>query len=100
MNPYPSRFGATLTINMKILYACALGWASWLMWPDAPEWRGLGLLSILIALASVFLLLDAVKLMVQLYWREKAVGEYLAQGRAPKSSKMASDAQLEQGGMR
>lgn len=100
MSPYPSRFGATLAINVKCLCAFGLGWISWRIWPDTAEGWGLGVLSIMIAAAAVFSAADAVKLMARVYQRDKAVHDYLAQGRAPKSSKIASDDQLANAGMR
>lgn len=100
MNPYPSRFGPALAINMNSLLAFGFGWSSWFLWPDTPEWWGLGLLCILNGMAAVSLAGTAVKIMARVYRSDKAIQLYMAQGRAPKSSEMASAGQLERAGMR
>lgn len=100
MNPYPSRFGAVVAININSLLAFAFGWSSWFMWPDRPEWWGLGLLCIINGIVAVSLAGTAVKVMARLYRRDKTIQLYMAQGRAPKSSEMVSVDQLERAGMR
>jgi hypothetical protein len=52
------------------------------------------------AIAAVSLAGTAVKIMARIYWRDKAIQHYMAQGRAPKSSEIASVDQLERAGMR
>lgn len=96
----PSTLGATITINVKLLCAFGLGWVSWAIWPTAPEWWGLGLLSILAGLAALQAAIDAIRTMLQVQKREKTLLEYLAQGSVPKSSEMASGRRLDDAGMR
>lgn len=100
MTPYTSTLGATVAINARLFSATALGWLAFVIWPDAVEWWGMGLASIACGYASLVAVIGAVRLMVQVYQREKAVREFLAQGPAPKSSEMASNADLERAGMR
>lgn len=99
-SPIPSTLGATISINLKLLCAFGFGWLSWAVWPTAPEWWGLGLLSILAGLAALQSAIDATRTMFQVQKREKAIIEYLAQGSAPKSSEMASGNRLDDAGMR
>lgn len=100
MNQVPSRLGATAAINMKCLAAFGMGWAGWSLWPVTPQWWGLGFLSVIMALASALLAVDALKLMARVRQREQAINDYLALGGAPKSSEIASNDQLEKAGMR
>lgn len=100
MTQLPSTLGATIAINVKCLAACGFGWAAWAIWPETPQWWGLGFTSILLSLGAATLVLDAIKLMVRVYTREKALRAYLALGHAPKSAEMASPDQLDKAGMR
>lgn len=100
MNPYPSRFGASVAINVKSLFAFGFGWMSWFMWPDKAEWWGLGALCIMSGIGAASLAVSAIKIMARVYSRDKAIQLYMAQGRAPKSSEMASSDALSKAGMR
>jgi hypothetical protein len=100
MNQIPSRLGATVAINLKCLAAFGCGWASWSLWPTVPQWWGLGFLSVMMGLASALTIVDAIRLMARVRQREQAIREYLALGTAPKSSEIASDAELQRAGMR
>lgn len=100
MNPYPSRFGASVAINVKSLFAFGFGCTSWFMWPNTADWWGLGALSIMSGIGAASLTVSAAKIMVRVYSRDKAIQLYMAQGRAPKSSEMASYDALKKAGMR
>jgi hypothetical protein len=96
----PSTFGASVAINIKLLGSSLFAMSAWHFWPQTPEWWGFGLLSICLALGSIVALIGAVKLMLQVQKREKAIREYLSQGAAPKSSELASAQTLRDKGMR
>lgn len=100
MSPYPSTFGTTVAINAKLAMASLFGWAAFAMWPGSFDWWGFWLLAGFCAVAALGLAIEAVRLMAQVYQRERMIEAYLALGVSPKSSKMASDARLRDAGMR
>lgn len=100
MTPTQSSLGTIFKINAKLLYAVFLAAACYLIWPTNPKWWGFGLVSITAGLASIGLVIEAVRAMGQLFTRDKVVGEYMAQGNKPKSSDLASDDALKEAGMR
>ncbi|ABS65500.1 hypothetical protein Xaut_0242 [Xanthobacter versatilis] len=100
ISPFPSTFGTTVAINAKLTMASLFGWAAFAMWPGSFDWWGFWLLAGFCAVAAVGLAIEAVRLMVQVYQRERIIEAYLALGGAAKSSEMASDARLRDAGMR
>ncbi len=97
--PYSSS-GVILKINTRLLGAAGFGFIAYVIWPSSSEGWGLGLISVLLWVAVGTLLVEALIAMIKLYTRDKAVADYLAQGKKPKSSKMASDDVLKEMGMR
>lgn len=100
MNPYPSRLGASLAINLKSLLSFAFGWSGWALWPHTAEWWGLGVLCVLNGVSAAWLAGSAFKIMARVHGRDKAIRLYMMQGRAPKTTEIASADQLERAGMR
>ncbi len=100
MSPYQATLGTTIQINAKLLYAVILGVAAYFIWPTNPKYWGFGFLSIVMALAAIGLVIEAVRAMVKLYARDKALENYVAQGSKTKSSEMTTNDALEQAGMR
>jgi hypothetical protein len=99
MNGIQGRTSTIITVNMQLLAACLSGIIAWAIWPESPEWWGLGLLSILLWLAALSGLGNAVRAAVGLYQREKTIAEYMALGGAPKSARLASLDDLRKAGM-
>ncbi|GAB6843729.1 hypothetical protein HNR00_003409 [Methylorubrum rhodinum] len=100
MNPaFTGSRGTVAAINGHFLLAFACGASAWLVWPQTPEWWGFGVLSIVLDVAAVSSLVKAVRAIVRLHARERAVAEFQALGPPPKSSQMASRAALVRMGM-
>ena len=91
--------GAIIQINLQLLYATVFAGIAWISWPSVPEWWGLGLLSIMCGMGAAGGLVNALSGMVGLYRREQALADYMAQGGAPKSARMASQEELRRAGM-
>lgn len=100
MKQFQSSVGSTIKINMDLLFATGLGVTAWLIWPTNIKWYGFGLLSICCGLAAVGVLIRAIRTMLSLYSRDKAMAEYLAQGNKPKASSLATRDALDDAGMR
>jgi hypothetical protein len=92
-------FGTVVTVNIQLLVASACGLGSWAIWPTKPEWWGLGVISIMLGMAAVGGLANAVKAIVESYRRERVIADYMAQGAAPKSARLATTEQLRKAGM-
>lgn len=99
MNPSDNSFGTTVQINSKFLFAALCIFIAYISWPTDAKYWGYGFISICMGLASIGLIIDAIKMMVKLYQRKKIIAEYMAQGKKPKSSKMASEDALRKAGM-
>lgn len=99
MNGFHGRSGAIVTVNLQLLAACLFGAIAWLIWPDTPEWWGLGLLSILFGLAALSGLGNAVRAAIGLYQKERVIADYMALGGDPKSARLASLDDLRKAGM-
>ncbi|MCR5858266.1 hypothetical protein [Mesorhizobium sp. J428] len=96
----PSRnIGVIVAINIQLLFAAACGFGAWAVWPSSPYWWGLGVLGIMLALACLGGISNALRLARELYAKERALADYLAQGGAPKQASLATDAQLRNAGM-
>lgn len=100
MSPYPSTFGTTVAINAKLAMASLFGWAAYALWPGTFDRWGFWLLAGFCAVAAVGLTMEALRMMVEVYQRERMIEAYLALGGAPKSSEMASSDKLRDAGMR
>lgn len=94
----PSRF-ALLMINGKQLYAFALGLTAYFIWPTSAEWMGLGLVSILLGLASLPFWKDAFDDAIAFIDFEKDQDEFTGQGSQVKSSALASNETLDKAGV-
>lgn len=79
-----------LAVNGGFLGCVVFGWASWTLWPTNPEWWGLGVLSVMLGLAAIGSLANAIGTMIGRYRREREIYRYLAQGGGPKSARLAS----------
>ncbi len=95
----PSSGGTILKINVLLLYATGLGTAAYWIWPSMPRDWGWGFTSLLLTMAALATLVDAIKAAVQLVQQERAIARYLAQGNKPKTAEMASLEALKRAGM-
>ncbi len=99
MKPVQSSAGAIVGINLKFLSAALMGYAAWAVWPTTYRWWGFGLLSIILGAAALGSLIGALREIVQLYLRDRALAQFMAQGKTPKSSELASSDALKKAGM-
>ena len=99
MLPEKTNAGIVGKINLKQLQAFLCGLFAWMLWPDRFVDWGWGLISVLLWLAAILGILDALRDMHRAYKRDKAVAQYLKQGRQPQSSHLAKSSDLEQAGM-
>lgn len=93
------RVAAVIQINVLGLMAFVFTAAAWAIWPTAPEWWGLGVLSAVLALAAVQMTVRALGLLLRIWEQERAVAVFERHGREAKSSQMASSDRLRQAGM-
>lgn len=100
MRHIPSTLGATVAINVQLFVAVGCVWAGRAIWPTSAEWWGLGFLSIVLGLAALGAVADALKLMIRVYRHQRAILDYLAQGKPPSDADVASGDQLDRAGMR
>lgn len=89
-NPYQSSFGSIVQINFKLLLAFSFTFIGWLIWPDTALGYGWGLLSICLCLSALGLFIEAIKAIIKLFVRDRALKKYMAQGNKPKSAELAS----------
>lgn len=99
MNGSHARLGTIVTVNLKTLAACLCGFMGWAIWPDTPEWWGLRWLSVILWLAALSGVVTAVGAALRLHRKERVLAEYMAQGGAPKSARLASLDDLKKAGM-
>jgi TRAP-type C4-dicarboxylate transport system permease small subunit len=92
--------GMIVGINMKLLSSAVLAWAAWSLWPAnwMEDWQ-FGLIAIIVGYGALIRLLSALKAMVRLYTRDKAIAAFEAQGARPKSAQLASRDALMDAGM-
>ncbi|MBL4759227.1 MAG: hypothetical protein JKY32_16865 [Rhizobiales bacterium] len=93
-------YGTIIQINAKLLYALFLAALAYFSWPTNPKWWGFGFISVTSGLASLGLIIEAIRAMAQLFTRDKVMAEYMAQGNKPKSSDLTSEDALKDAGMR
>ena len=89
--PYQSSFGSIVQINVKLLLAFSFTFIGWLMWPETALDYGWGFLAICLFLSALGLFIEALKAIIKLFIRDRALKKYLAQGNKPKSAELASD---------
>ena len=99
MTPYQNTYGTALLINFHLLGSALCAASAYLIWPEAPQWWGFYVVSILLWVGALATLIEALKAMHKLYKRDKALADYMAQGNKPKSSKMASSRALKSAGV-
>ena len=99
MKPYRSSVTAIVGINMHLLLAFACGFTAWAIWPQTPEWWGLGVFSVILGVGAFVGTIKAIRAMASLYAKQRVIAEYMAQGGKPKSSAMASTDKMRQAGM-
>lgn len=92
-------FSSVLAINGHFLLAFMTGGIAWLIWPNSPEWWGLGLMSIILGAASFGSTVTALRSMAKVYSREKEVAQFTANSRAPDPSDLADTNALKKAGM-
>ncbi|AXX98089.1 hypothetical protein [Profundibacter amoris] len=91
--------GAIIKVNGKFLQAFVFGACAWWLWPSSLEWWGLGMISLVLAVAAAGKFFEAIKAMVKLYAREKELARLSATARAPVQSDLANDNVMEDAGM-
>ncbi len=99
VEPFPDRRRAILTINRHCLGAGLFAAIAWTIWPSSPEWWGLGVVSIILAMQVPASLIAAIRAFLALRQRERAIAAYAAQGAPIKSAAMASTQSLIDAGM-
>ena len=99
MNPFRIGFGSIVAVNFHLLMAVGCGWIAWLIWPQSPEWWGAGVISILLGMGAFTECVRALRLIADLYLKQRVIREFESQGSKPKSSRMATTSDLKQAGM-
>lgn len=97
--PFSRRIATAVSINTQFTVAVILGVVAWAIWPETAQWWGLGIMSVMFALASALCLKGAIAGMVRVYEHDRAIAEFAALGPEPKSSQVASRDQMKQAGM-
>lgn len=88
-----------LAVNLQLLVACVCGFGAWALWPQSPEWWGLGVTSVMLGMACVGGIANALRFAWTAYSKAKVIAEYRAQGADPKTAALASRERLRQAGM-
>lgn len=98
--PFQRNIGPVVAINTKLLSCALLAGATWYLWPASwlEGWRS-GVLAVFAACGAIMSLVQALKAMIQLYTRDRAIAEFQELGAKPKSSRMASHDALKAAGM-
>lgn len=91
--------GSTFRINLLLLQAFLSGVAAWMLWPERLIDWGWGLLSLLLWACCIGCCLNAVSEIYNAYRRDKKIEAMLALGPQPKTSKIATDNDLNEAGM-
>lgn len=99
MTPTRFPFGLVLRVNAKLLFAALLAWGSYWLWPTNPKWWHFGVLSVFMAAGALDQFVDALRLMVKLSARSKAIDAMNKGYAAPKSAQLASDDALNNAGV-
>lgn len=82
---------AVFVINAKLLFGFFFGTISYLIWPTSAEWAGMGLVSMLVAVAAIRLWVEAIIEIFKFHAFEKDQNEFMAQGKQLKTSTLASE---------
>ena len=97
----PSSLSTIARVNFKLLGAALFGGLGWWLWLHANAlWWQLYLLGSICILGALGMFGQALRAMIKLYVRDKALAQYMAQGRQASSSSLASPDHLDQAGMR
>ena len=96
---FQSSFGTIIQINFKLLFAVVFALVAWVLWPINAKWLGLGVISIFMALAALSLVIEAVRLAIKLYVRDKTLAEFEQLGNRPQSSTLVSEEVLRDAGL-
>lgn len=98
LNDQQSR-GAIFKINMLMLMALLQGALAYASWPTSKEWWMFGIMSILLGAAAFASFIQVMRLIWQIYRRDRIFGTFRNKGGEQKSSHMASRDALKQAGM-
>lgn len=90
---------SVVSINIHLLMSAGCAAIAWAIWPQAPEWWGLGVISIILAGGAFVGLIKALREMTALHRKTRALDDYTARGGAPKPARMANLSDLERAGM-
>lgn len=93
------RVAAVIRVNVLGLAAFVFAAAAWAIRPTATEWWGLGVLSVVLALAAIQMTVRATGMLLRIWEQERAIADFEKHGREQKSSQMASPDRLIQAGM-
>lgn len=91
--------GAIVGVNMRLLMAVLSAIIAKAVWPTTPEWWGMAVVSVMFGAAAMAGVAGALGGMIGLYRRERELANYMAQGGAPKSAKLADADRLRKAGM-
>lgn len=98
-SPFRSSFRTIVAINVHLLTATGCAAIAWSIWPSAPEWWGLGVLSVLFGVTSVSALVKALGGMIALTRKDRVLHDYMARGGEPTPARMATPSDLKRAGM-
>lgn len=90
---------AIIRVNSKLMSSAMLGALSIWLWPDHYQSWPLGLASVCIGFGSASALISALKDMLRLFQRERAIAAFDAIGGDPKKSELVSVERLVKAGM-
>ncbi|MEJ0017580.1 MAG: hypothetical protein WDN25_13640 [Acetobacteraceae bacterium] len=96
---FSRRLATTVAINTQFFLSASFGVTAWVIWPQSPQWWGLGIISIALGIASLSCLKTAIAAMIRAYELDRAIADFEAQGPGPKSSHIASRERMKQAGM-
>ena len=99
MIPTRDTLGPAIAINFKFFGAVLWGSIAWAIWPEDMRGWGWGFLSIMLGVAAFGLSVNALKLMVKIYRRDKAIAELLADAKPVKSERLATADKLRAAGV-
>lgn len=99
MKAFKPSMRALFILNAKQLFGFTLGMISYAIWPTSAEWIGMGLVSILVAVAAIRLWGEAIIEIFKFRAFEKDQKEFMAQGKQVKSSTLASNEQMTKDGV-
>jgi hypothetical protein len=91
--------GSIIMVNLKLMASALLAFASYWSWPTTAIWWHFGVLSIFLGAMAFASLVNALRLIVKLWMRERTIRKMQRIGTAPKSASLAGDDTLRKAGV-